>query len=353
MRSMTRWSAELVSDVGDTSIDVFVHPLKERPDAIVDYEERLEALQADPAHVLLGEGRTPSYGIIVTCSGEAGPIFETLREMAAASGPQVSLAYHPQLDRILGGDAFRQLKDVWAKSTLLSTDRAMRIRDLVGELREQVPGESPPGAISPLPIPLAIIQLNVVPAADGDQVVQLDIDQLFELPSLRRAPAEYRQLVQMISVIASPHRIAGQAPSSADALMSFARRLFGWLGIAHSLRYAFSRGGSSCLVPAFIAVDGSATDVYYITRDDRDFDALRRLDVGNAMVTTAAASRDVIGQSPEVFAASARAYAGSRPVPRRLEAVARALDARLAEGAKLQREPSFHVFVDSLAAQPL
>jgi hypothetical protein len=264
------WGGNLFTTYGDAAAQIQVYAFCNEPESIVDFEEEITALtdESGSRRVLVRELRDEDWGILITCAAEDSTIFE--RFFAEAEPPESSITYHPQLDRILGGDYFHQIQERWAKACLSSLERAMQINSLLEDAEKAYEGAPGwPGKLDqPLPALLAVLQIPAIP--------------------LEGAPVGYSELVLMHFVIESPEVIAMSPAKGKEELTSFARQLFSLLRVQHGCGICFSRDAGSCLRPEFLLRNGALTDVYFIARPDNrnTLNELRKRDLWNALVVT-------------------------------------------------------------------
>src|SRR5262245_11238236 len=110
----TVWEARITTNFGDAPVQIQVYPLAAEPESVVDLEEEITALASprSPRRVAR-ELRDSEWAILVTCASEHWEIAR--RFFAEGAGEKRDVAYHPQLDRILGGDLFSEREGHWIK----------------------------------------------------------------------------------------------------------------------------------------------------------------------------------------------------------------------------------------------
>jgi hypothetical protein len=287
----TLWKAELFSPYGDAAAEIQIYPLGESPVSVVDMEEEITALLEDSAErVLAHKVRDEQWGILVTCGRKDAPVFR--RFFKEGLPKERTLTYHPQLDRILGGDYFRDLNGRWIKACLSSIARAMEIRDLV-EAAEAAYAAAPAweGKLErPLPALYAILEIPAL-----------------ELPG---APEAYNELAMMQFGIATPEPVEAQPPVGREQLVSFARQLFGLLAAEHRESICFSRDAGSCLRPEFLLADGSLSDVYFLCKPEpgKALKSIMDRDIWNALTVTCELARRDIEMSSELLSVALTQY---------------------------------------------
>ena len=260
--------ARLLTASGDADAQVQLYNFRDEPEAIVDFEEEITLLTSGSGsgRALAQEVRDQEWGILITCMAEDSAILERFFNEPEAERPAIT--YHSQLDRILGGDYFHQLQEKWLKACLASVERALQIRDLLDQARkayERAPGW--PGKLdSPLPRLLAILQIPAIP--------------------LEGAPASYRELALIQSVIDSPEVLEMVPAEGETELATYARQLFKFLRSQHRSGICFSRDAGCCLRPEFLLRSGALTDAYFIARPESPalLERSRERDLWNALM---------------------------------------------------------------------
>ena len=294
----TLWDTRVLTVYGDADAQIQVYSLGQQPECFVDMQEEITALIDGPSgRVLVKEMQDDMWGILITCAKGDAPFFK--RFFSEAIPEDLSLTYHPQLDRILGGDYFRKLEGKWLKACLAPFERAMEIKNLVTEARQAYQdGPNWPGHLdTPLPVLMAVIETETL--------------------QLQGAPGNYNKLTSMLFCIDSPETIKDKPASHANQLEAFARQLFGFLATQHKTGLCFSRDAGCCLVPEFLLANGSLTDVYFISRPEKGsaLARARKTDLLNALIVTCEMGSD----SPKVAAAMATAvaqYTGKESLPK-------------------------------------
>jgi hypothetical protein len=290
----TVWRTRLYRKYGDANVQVQIYSFLDEPESIVDYAEEITALtsESESATSLVRDERDDDWGILVTCDQRDQAIVErALREHAEQEGP----AYHPQLDRILGGDYFHELNGRWLKACLSSTQRAMLIKDLL-EKATTAYDEGPdwPGKLqTPLPGLLVVLNIPAIP--------------------LEGPPDSYKDLALSHFVIESPEVIE-RLPAEGNGLKLFARQLFGFLGIEHRSGIGFCRDAGCCLRPEFLLRSGALTDVYFMV-DLNTLDApdeIKARDLLNTLLVTCEMTND----RELAIAALKEAASGYKATPR-------------------------------------
>jgi len=128
-RACTVWQLGLFAPYGDAPAEVQIYELREDPVSVVDFEEEVTAIGDSSERALVRELRDSDWGILVTCDRKDEALFR--RFFQEGIPKERTIAYHPQLDRILGEDLFRQVEGRWVKTCMASLTRAMQLRDLV------------------------------------------------------------------------------------------------------------------------------------------------------------------------------------------------------------------------------
>jgi hypothetical protein len=134
------WKGTLESGSGRAGFEVRAYSFSDQLGLVVDYEEEKELLNGGNsqmagwggASVLLYAERAPDIGILVTCRASDEQLF---REMP----PETEVgrySYHPQLDRVLGGDYFRDFQGHPTKACITSLKRAQEWYPVLGEIHE-------------------------------------------------------------------------------------------------------------------------------------------------------------------------------------------------------------------------
>lgn len=284
------WRSKLFTPYGDAEAEIQIYPLKQDPVTVVDMEEEAGALERSASRALAHEIRDEEYGILVTCARKDEAILK--RYFSKGIPEERSLTYHPQLDRILGGDYFHQLKGHWLKACLSSQSRATEIHELLGAAASGY-SKAPDwdGKLeSPFPVILAMLS---IPAVD--------------LPG---APPEYREMALTQLVISSPEPVEVAPPENLTGTMAFCRQLFGTIGATHRAGLGFSRDAGCCLRPEFLIADGSLSDSYFLSSLERaeDPEDIRLRDLWNALLVTCEFSNGELGFTSELIKTALAQY---------------------------------------------
>ena len=360
------WFGRLFASVGDATAEVMVYPLGRRPELIVEYEDEkasLHELAGQPWSLrpeLVLEGRTPDFGILVTCTPEDAQVFRRYLnaqgqgEKSGLTAIRCSITYHPQLDRLLGDDYFREINGTWLKACLMSVKRAEYLVDLIDTLQEAYTLEPHfPGKLSsPFPLPVAVLELHEFTIEVGGESQTVSIDELFKIGSLAATPPEYQRLAQMHSILPSVKMVQDQELSDPETLYSFTRQLFRSIQCGHKLSATFSRDIGCCIRPEFLTVEGAITDLYFFNRPSSP-QALhqgQRTDLGNGFTVLHEVTRSATDLLPKIFSEAIESYLGDKDV--RADIVG--LGVQTGEGLakkqpmSLNVTPSITVLVDSM-----
>ena len=263
----TVWDARLLTPYGDADSQIQVYLLGRQPESVVDLEEEITALtDAASSRTLVREIRDEEWVILITTMPGDAAIFERFFEEGVPASPAIT--YHPQLDRILGGDYFHQLQQHWLKACIAPIDRAMEINALLTEAQNAYKeGPDWPGKLErPLPNMLAILTI----------------------PNLEvmGAPVGCGEFAVMQLLIGSPEVIQVKPPQGEHQLQAFARQLSGFLKTQHRIGMCFSRKAGCCLRPEFLLADGALTDAYFIThlQEEEQLRYAMRTDIWNVLI---------------------------------------------------------------------
>ncbi|HEY5175004.1 MAG TPA: hypothetical protein VII95_05510 [Terriglobales bacterium] len=243
----TVWGGRLLTPHGDAAFQVLVYPLGEQPESYVDLEEEIESLTlANSARHLARELRDDHWAILITCAKQDALILDGFIKQAPEN--QSTVSYHPQLDRVLGGDYFHEVNGKWLKACIASTERAVQMPDLLKAAESAyVNGRMWMGKLErPLPKLLAVLTIPDLTVAE--------------------APSSYDELALMQFVVEGRDVIQRKPHSSVEAAEAFARQLFGFLATQHHAGIYFSRDAGCCIRPEFLLQSGALTDVYYTLR---------------------------------------------------------------------------------------
>jgi hypothetical protein len=290
-RACTVWQLGLFAPYGDAPAEVQIYELREDPVSVVDFEEEVTAIGDSSERALVRELRDSDWGILVTCDRKDEALFR--RFFQEGIPKERTIAYHPQLDRILGEDLFRQVEGRWVKTCMASLTRAMQLRDLVqaAEAAYQASDAWDGKLERPLPVPYAILQVP------------------FQFPE---APPEYNELAQIIFGITTPESVEVAPPVERESKVAFVRQLFGAIAALHSARICFSRDAGSCLRPEFLAADGSLLDVYFLCKPENE-EALRSTmdrDNWNALDVICGLCGEDAALAAEMITIAIRSYTG-------------------------------------------
>jgi hypothetical protein len=256
------WKGMLKSPSGDARFEIRVYDLARWPGLVVDFEEDKFGFEnlssrissSSEALVLLHSVRTPELAFLLTCRKRDGHVFEDMVSEKASG----TYSYHPQLDRIFGGDYFRQQEKVWTKACMMSLQRA---KELYATLRELSKAYEecdtwPSKVEDAIPEPLAVFQLSTEPI------------------SSLKVPVEYGELALMVTVVTSPQTLAATPASDAVVRSQFIAQVFRGMRLTHRQQMAFSQGMGCNYLPQFLTPEGALTDAYFLWKvasvDDRE-----------------------------------------------------------------------------------
>jgi hypothetical protein len=324
------WATEVLSRGGDARVEVLAFPIAEDSAARVDFEDERTAL-ADLAAAgrphprdprVLADARSDDIAVLVIVAAED----ETLVRRATGltptddelSGP---LLYHPQLDRLFGGDYTHEVGGRSFRAALMSVARAERLYAAIVALgaayRELA--AVPEGDRLPFAEPAAVRELEAVPILIQGREVQVPVSDLLAQPALVRAPADYGRLAVMHSLLPAGEALGADPPRVADAV-GLASPLSLIVGCGHRRAgVVFSRAHGCCLRPEFITAEGTITDLYFLTPaadlTSEEVHHAKMVDLTNlfsVLATVAASDRD----RPLAISAALEGYAlGDAPAP--------------------------------------
>lgn len=228
-----------------------------------------------------------------------------------------SLFYSPQLDRLIGGDFFRDFQGRLVKSSLMSLARANSVNAATHELDqaytesfEGIEGEPPP-----FPVVLAIIAVGGFPIEVDGQQQMAPVQELFTLRQLAGAPAEYRDLAQLLTVVTDRATLRDRMPATVAECSALATQLFRIVGCAHRLPATFGRNGGCNLRPDSITPAGGLNDLYFLTRPDSvvsqtaELPLSQRNDLLNALSSLLEVTTEASVPLEEMLARAVEAYA--------------------------------------------
>jgi hypothetical protein len=295
------WTGTLKSGWGSAKFEVRAYSFDNQPNLVVDYEEEKQALTSgrtqtagwNEARVLLCAKRAPDVGILLTCRASDEHFF---REMPPeTTGGRYS--YHPQLDRVLGGDYFRDFQGHPMKVYVTSLKRAQELYPLLGALHETFE-QSPawPGKLKyPVPTTLAVFALSENLLGSG------------------AVPPEYHELALFLTVIASTEVVLDLPPSGQSARLECVTQLFRAMRVVHANRFTFSRRSGCNYIPAFVTPSGALNDAYFLWRDlalerAEELWQCQETDLINGMLTVAGLADEPAAKKREVLLECVRAY---------------------------------------------
>jgi hypothetical protein len=234
-----------------------------------------------------------------------------------------ALFYDRQLDRLIGGDFFRDLQGRPIKSSLMARERAISLveatRELVTAYTERF-GVDESGNV-PLPQVVAVLAPEGFPAELDGQQQMVAIDDLFTLDQLADAPEEYKELGQLLALVPTEETLSERPPDTAEECSAIAVQLFKIIGCGHRLPATFTRGAGSSLRPDSVTATGGLNDVYYLTPaasggdPSRDLHTSQRDDLLHAFATLSEAAAAISAPLEDVFMSAVEGYMGRAPVP--------------------------------------
>jgi hypothetical protein len=223
---------------------------------------------------------------------------------------ETDVTYDAEADRLIGADFLREVDNGWTKSVMLPATRAARLWESLQRFQRP----------APYPHPLAGITVEALPGAiDGrPQLVPLDL--LLGATPLRNAPAEYREIVQIVCVIDQKDSLAERRPEIGPR--DFAVNLFDALARFHGELYGtLTRPGGTSVHRGAVSPAGHLQDPYFLAvPGDLPGVQLRngqRQDVLHALGLLREA-----GGKPDDFRSAASAYARLEFLPADVSAMA-------------------------------
>jgi septal ring-binding cell division protein DamX len=247
---------------------------------------------------------------------------------------QCQLHYSAKLDRIIGGDFFREIGGKAARSVLMPSERAKSLaadaKQLDAAYREAFPDER-----APFPMVIAVITVPAFPAEVDGQQQMVPIEDLFRLTQLASAPQEFRDLAQAIVIPPDTVTVLDQMPVGTAGCATFTTQLFNIIRCGHRSAFTFSRAGGCTLAPDSVGPAGKLNDLYFLTHlpsasNAAELAAKQRNDLMNALATVATVGAEADVPLEELFQNAAKTYAGSMPatLAASVTKTARALDGR-------------------------
>jgi hypothetical protein len=286
----TVWEGRLLTPYGDSAFEVLVYPVAEQPESYVDLAEEIESLTAAYSTRHLGqELRDDRWAILITSAKEDAAVLD---RFLRAPDERPSLSYHPQLDRVLGGDYFHQVHDRWMRACIAPKDRAMQMPELLKASESAYAnGSAWPGKLArPLPELLAVLTVPGLVVAG--------------------APPSFDELALMQFVVEDKDVIQHKPISSQESMEAFNRQLFGFLATQHQAGTCFSRDSGCCIRPEFLLPSGALTDVYFMVRPEGDgaFTKSRETDLSNALIVACEATGGSVPALIAVLKSAVRQY---------------------------------------------
>jgi hypothetical protein len=255
------------------------------------------------------------------------------------------LSYDPDLDRLVGGDSYREMQGVPIRLTLLSARHAERLVQDMRAFGQAYDKEFQltDDAKRPYPRPLAVIELKEFPANVRGEEEIVPIDELFTADPLTIAPAEYRQLAQLVAIIPDRDSAEMGKPGPGSELVAFGRQLFRLIRCAHRVMGAsLSRGSGSCLELEDLTPRGELKDLYFLTGGDQVRPTSLRgrwqADIRHAAEVLTRLGGGKRRRLVAAFDEALAVYAGSKPVTSEIRRLARSIAEQ--GGSRLGRESS-------------
>jgi hypothetical protein len=333
------WNSKLYTSVGDANIEIIVYPFENEPGLVVDYEEEVATFHAfatmkdrwNRVPELILEKRTSEIGILITTSiDQAGVCREYLKGSTSGKNPpttgiRCALTYHPQLDRILGGDYFIEEKGYFIKGIVLPVKRAQTMQVDMNELTKayqsiyHLETEKMPFSVA-----VGISQIDSYAVLENGKQRQLSLEQIFTLADLRLAPSYYHELAIMLTLIPSFDTTEIKSPLTREDLFHLVRQLFQIIACGHLyLNAVFSRDAGCCLMPEFVTLKGGINDLYFFSlpRNGMSKNDIRQhkiVDLANAFMTIWKVSQGLVESLEPVFHQAISVYSGNRELPAEL-----------------------------------
>lgn len=227
------------------------------------------------------------------------------------------LFYSRPLDRLIGGDFFREFHGRQTRSSLSSISRAKALKDTVDELAHAYTQRFPRIESELLPFAqiLAVLALNAYPVEVDGEERMISIDSLFTLRQLSAAPEDFKELAQIISIPPGIETLRDRMPTTAEECFALVTQLFRIAGCAHRLPGTFSRGHGCNLLPDSVTPQGGLTDLYYCTRPgpggmSTEFRLRQRNDLLSALSTLSVVAAGASLQTEDLIARAFEAYTG-------------------------------------------
>jgi hypothetical protein len=239
--------------------------------------------------------------------------------MIDLSSSSVPLSYDAQSDRLIGGDFFRDVQDRPALYCLTSQRRAKLIYETAPPFHEAYKELLPTTTSSDTPfgLPLAVFGLPSYPVERQNRTVNVTIDELFNFPQLATAPLEYRQLCQVITLVAGYTTLQDSPVTPQPVINDFTSQLWLTLSCAHQQAgVSLTRHQGTCIKPSNLTPQGEILDIYYLTRASearQDLVLFQRYDLAYAFYTLWRLIKDDPNSLAEVCRQAVLVYHGPGP----------------------------------------
>jgi len=227
------------------------------------------------------------------------------------------LFYSRPLDRLIGGDCFRELHGRQTRSCLSSISRAKALKDAIDDLTQAYTQRFPrsEGELLPFAQILAVLVLNAYPVEVDGEERTISIDSLFTLRQLAAAPEDFKELAQIISIPPGIETLRDRIPTRAEECFALVTQLFRIAGCAHRLPGTFIRGHGCNLLPDSVTPRGGLTDLYYFTRPgpggmSTELRLRQRNDLSSALSTLSEVAAGASLQIEDLIVWAIAAYTG-------------------------------------------
>jgi hypothetical protein len=247
------WTADLVHARGDAHMEIFVYDLVVEPAGIVDAEEEriaLSELDSPLVPELLGDSLGSDLAILAVA---APPDAQRLRRFLEDGNTYTgsTLAYQPDVDRLIGADVAHEIDGRTALSCLMSLDRARALTDILQRLASAVEATADHPYV---PVFLSVYQADM--ASDASVAIQ----------SFADLPTGYDNLAVMTTLISRYAPLAAYPKLLTEVTaVALADRLFATVRAGHGLSATFSRAAGCCIHRDFVVPTGDLADVYFLT----------------------------------------------------------------------------------------
>jgi hypothetical protein len=314
------WSARIVSQTVTMPVQLVVYSLSRDPSLIVDYGEEKTLLESLPsadagwqsAPGLVAAIRDAEVALLVTGSAADVLLLDEERKARAAGDPV--WRYDRGLERVVGGDYFRQVNGVWVRGCVMPVERGQRLVELLERVIE-VHGASAV-ANAPrylLPEPAALLQLDQAPP--------------------KNAPPQYAHL-GLLAVCISANDQVNRLPSDTPRAnrVRAAGHLLGVVAAAHQAGTTLTDGNNNCIDPARVTGLGGLLDIYYLSDSPAAAEVRRRAfqeDVTCALgvalygLRSLADCRVVLGRAVDAYVGAAAAVQCADEIQRTAEQLSR------------------------------